>query len=177
MIKVKEEKIERATNYVRVMRELTMLGSFIRLADYMFVEGKSYSHQAQSRAAHGILDRRPPSTLILFFCHLCPLNLKQTCAARLVLFYFPYSPHPTLITGMIDRAVTSAEELLTLLSAPKSGSDPQQGKQSKGIFLTTISFLPAGISFAPDTSAVLEELNGTIESVISIAQQVGMHVV
>ena len=39
MIKVKEEKMERAANYARVMREQTMLGNFIRLADYMFVEG------------------------------------------------------------------------------------------------------------------------------------------
>jgi len=72
---------------------------------------------------------------------------------------------------MIDRAVTSAEELLTLLT-PKTGSDSQLGKQIKGNFLTTISFMPQGISFAPDTSAVLEELNGTVESIVSIAQQV-----
>lgn len=39
MIKVKNEKIERAANYTRVMKELTMLGAFIRMADYMFVEG------------------------------------------------------------------------------------------------------------------------------------------
>jgi dynein heavy chain len=39
MIKVKEEKMERAANFARVMREQTMLGNFIRLADYMFVEG------------------------------------------------------------------------------------------------------------------------------------------
>ena len=59
-------------------------------------------------------------------------------------------------------------------SSPKAaqGGDSSQGKQSKGIFLTTISFLPKGISFAPDTSAVLEELNGSVESIISIAQQV-----
>ena len=30
-----------------------------------------------------------------------------------------------------------------------------------------------GMAFAPDTSAVLEELNGAVESIISIAQQVG----
>ena len=29
------------------------------------------------------------------------------------------------------------------------------------------------MAFAPDTSAVLEELNGAVESIISIAQQVG----
>ena len=40
MIKVKEEKMERTANYARVMREQTMLGNFIRLADYMFVEGE-----------------------------------------------------------------------------------------------------------------------------------------
>jgi hypothetical protein len=65
--------------------------------------------------------------------------------------------------------VSSAEDLLALLTAPKqNGSE----KQSKGIFLTTISFVPGSISFAPDMPAVLEELNGTIESIISIAQQV-----
>lgn len=39
MVAIKREKMERAYNYARVMKELTMLGSFIRLADYMFVEG------------------------------------------------------------------------------------------------------------------------------------------
>lgn len=41
MIKIKHEKMERARNFARVMREVTMLGSFIRLTDYLFVEGKS----------------------------------------------------------------------------------------------------------------------------------------
>ena len=40
MTQVKEEKIERAANYARVMHEQTMLGAFVRLADYMFVEGE-----------------------------------------------------------------------------------------------------------------------------------------
>lgn len=39
MVAIKKEKMERAYNYQRVMKELTMLGSFIRLVDYMFVEG------------------------------------------------------------------------------------------------------------------------------------------
>lgn len=39
MIAVKKEKMERAANFARVMKELTMLGSFIRLTDYLFVEG------------------------------------------------------------------------------------------------------------------------------------------
>ncbi|KAF5838995.1 dynein heavy chain, N-terminal region 2-domain-containing protein [Dunaliella salina] len=38
MIAVKHEKLERARNFARVMKELTMLGRFIRLADYLFVE-------------------------------------------------------------------------------------------------------------------------------------------
>ena len=40
MITIKREKIERAQNFARVMREVTMLGAFIRLADYLFVEGE-----------------------------------------------------------------------------------------------------------------------------------------
>lgn len=39
MIAVKKEKLDRAHNFARVMKELTMLGRFIRLADYLFVEG------------------------------------------------------------------------------------------------------------------------------------------
>jgi len=38
MVVIKKEKQDRAYNYGRVMRELTMLGAFIRLADYMYVE-------------------------------------------------------------------------------------------------------------------------------------------
>lgn len=77
----------------------------------------------------------------------------------------PTPRHPTPYAR--SRAITSTEELLSLLTAPKLSAD----KQSKGMFLTTISFLPDGISFTPDAMAVLEELNGTVESVISIAQQ------
>lgn len=102
--------------------------------------------------------------------HSGSIFIKRQLISNIVpLIHTNHIPH----TGIIDRAVTSAEELLTLLTSPKQGgSESQQGKQSKGIFLTTISFLPQGISFAPDTSAVLEELNGTVESIISITQQV-----
>lgn len=33
-----QEKMERAANYARVMQELSQLGQFGRLADYLFVE-------------------------------------------------------------------------------------------------------------------------------------------
>lgn len=39
MVKIKEEKIKRAKTYRRVAEEAKMLGDFIRLADYMLVEG------------------------------------------------------------------------------------------------------------------------------------------
>ena len=32
-------QLERAANYARIMEELTLLGSFVRLADYLLVEG------------------------------------------------------------------------------------------------------------------------------------------
>ncbi|GLC47993.1 hypothetical protein PLESTB_000047400 [Pleodorina starrii] len=107
MITIKREKIERAQNFARVMREVTMLGSFIRLADYLFVE----------------------------------------C--------------------VISRAITTTEEVLALLAAPKTSAD----KQSKGVFMTTIGFIPEGITFTPDDTAVMEELNNVIEGIIGLAQQ------
>ncbi|KAK9828903.1 hypothetical protein WJX72_002692 [[Myrmecia] bisecta] len=39
MIAIKSEKLERARTYKRVMEEAAMLGTFIRLVDYMVVEG------------------------------------------------------------------------------------------------------------------------------------------
>ena len=39
MVSIKQEKIERAQTYRRVSEEAKMLGDFIRLADYMLVEG------------------------------------------------------------------------------------------------------------------------------------------
>lgn len=39
MINIRKEKIERAKTYWRVMEEEKMLGVFIRLVDYLFVEG------------------------------------------------------------------------------------------------------------------------------------------
>ncbi len=49
------------------------------------------------------------------------------------------------------------EELLGLLSAPKSAAD----KQSKGVFTTTIGFVPEGITFSPDDGAVRGPSRGT----------------
>lgn len=34
-----QEKLDRAANYARIMEELRQLGQFVRLADYLFVEG------------------------------------------------------------------------------------------------------------------------------------------
>ena len=60
---------------------------------------------------------------------------------------------------MILRSITTTEEVLTMLTAPKLSAD----KTSKGVFNTTISFVPEGLSFAPDHSAVLEEVNNMME--------------
>ncbi|KAG2451278.1 hypothetical protein HYH02_003884 [Chlamydomonas schloesseri] len=109
MITIKREKIERAQNFARVMREVTMLGAFIRLADYLFVE------------------------------------------------------------GVISRAVTTVEEVLDLLAAPKSSADKQVS--NKGVFTTIIGFVPESITFTPDDSAVLEEVNNMMEGIIGLAQQ------
>jgi len=107
MIAVKREKLERAQNFARVMKELTMLGRFIRLADYLFVE------------------------------------------------------------GMIECVTDSANQTLAMLVPHKGAGD----KQSKGVFLTTISFAANGIQFTPDCESVLEELNVALEGIISVAQQ------
>lgn len=39
MVAIRKEKIQRAKTYWRVMEEEKMLGTFIRLVDYLFVEG------------------------------------------------------------------------------------------------------------------------------------------
>lgn len=55
-----------------------------------------------------------------------------------------------MAAGIISRAVTTTEEVLSLLTAPKLSAD----KQSKGMFMTTIGFVPEGITFTPDDTAV-----------------------
>jgi dynein heavy chain, axonemal len=39
MVTIKREKVERACNFSRVMHEVTLLGGFVRLVDYLVVEG------------------------------------------------------------------------------------------------------------------------------------------
>ncbi len=48
----------------------------------------------------------------------------------------------------------------------------QADKQSKAVFQTAVSFEPdGGMSFSPNESAVLDELNNnTIEGVVAVAQ-------
>lgn len=42
MVSIRNEKVERAKTYRRIMAEEKMLGVFIKLADYMFVESLLY---------------------------------------------------------------------------------------------------------------------------------------
>jgi hypothetical protein len=55
-----------------------------------------------------------------------------------------------------------------LLSVKKSCQRRQRS------LLVLCFVLPAGIQFAPDEDAVLEELNAAVEGIISVAQQVNI---
>lgn len=56
MVSIKAEKIERAKTYRRVMAEEKMLGNFIRLADYMFVENLSHRCITSTEELLGMLE-------------------------------------------------------------------------------------------------------------------------
>ena len=160
-------QVERASNYARVMREQMMLGSLIRLADYMFVEGENTvdgDHVTRLNPT-SLLPRQASSPQPSPIAPAAPVLLVRHWKHR-ILFPPPPShsvtpPPPRICTAaIIDRAVTSAEELLALLTSAKQqqqqqlqqqqsmGAEQAQqqggggGKQIKGIFLTTISFLP-----------------------------------
>jgi dynein heavy chain len=106
-VSIKQEKIERAKTYRRVIEEAKQLGDFIRLADYMLVE------------------------------------------------------------GLVDRTISTTEELLSLLEFPRTGSD----KTSKGVFLTTVSFSETSLEFTPNEGEVLQVVDGNVlEGVISVVQ-------
>jgi hypothetical protein len=48
---------------------------------------------------------------------------------------------PVRLAGVVDRAIGSVSDMLQLLVSGKSNPDP---KTVKGVFTTTISFLPNG---------------------------------
>ncbi len=56
MVSIKAEKIERAKSYRRVMVEEKMLGNFIRLADYIFVEHLSHRCITSTEELLGMLE-------------------------------------------------------------------------------------------------------------------------
>jgi hypothetical protein len=56
MVSIKAEKIERAKSYRRVMVEEKMLGNFIRLADYIFVEHLSHRCVTSTEELLGMLE-------------------------------------------------------------------------------------------------------------------------
>ncbi|KAL2622255.1 hypothetical protein R1flu_002460 [Riccia fluitans] len=56
MVSIKQEKVERAKTYWRVVAEEKMLGNFIRLADYMFVEGLAHRAIAAAMDLLSVLD-------------------------------------------------------------------------------------------------------------------------
>ena len=108
---IKAEKIERARTYRRVNEEAKMLGDFIKLVDYMLVE------------------------------------------------------------GTVKRAVTTTEELLALLEAPRK--KVEGASMSKGVFVTTLAFTDTSLSFTPPREDVLSVINNTvIEGMMSLVQAV-----
>ena len=56
MVSIKAEKIERAKTYRRVMAEEKMLGNYIRLVDYMFVENLSLRCITSTEELLGMLE-------------------------------------------------------------------------------------------------------------------------
>lgn len=74
MMMVKKEKVERAANFKRVMHEVTMLGSFVRLADYLFVEGEGGT-QPQGHCSSGVVHMQ-------FFALQHPRNVWLQCVVR-----------------------------------------------------------------------------------------------
>jgi hypothetical protein len=57
MVSIKQEKIERARTYRRVVAEEKMLGNLIRLVDYMFVEGLAHRAITTAMEFLSVLDR------------------------------------------------------------------------------------------------------------------------
>jgi hypothetical protein len=114
MIAVKREKIERAANFARVMRELTMLGSFIRLADYLFVEGRRQSIMICTRKSfvclgnHGLVCELHGHAS-RYWGSIDVQKHGKDC------WYVCCSDD----TGMMDRAICSVDDVLSLLVAPK----------------------------------------------------------
>lgn len=77
------------------------------------------------------------STLRVCFSRVC----LSTLVATLWVCPFPRACWPACHpVGMMARAICGVEDMLSLLSLPKASAD----KQSKGVFNTTISFLPEG---------------------------------
>lgn len=102
MVAIKEEKVERARTYRRVAEELSMLGAFVRLADYMVCE------------------------------------------------------------ALFAKAVSTAEETLQLLEAPRAAAETTSAAAAKGAFATALMFGDGGTTeFAPteeDFQALLSQV-------------------
>lgn len=92
----KQEKLERAANFARVMEELAQLGAFVRLCDYLLVEGVVScalasveellalltAHKQQVRARAGRVRMRASvchCTQRLRICSACAQRLSAPC--------------------------------------------------------------------------------------------------
>lgn len=186
MVVIKKEKLDRATNYARIMEELTMLGSFVRLADYLFVEG------VMSRAVTAVED----------LLNLLTQQKQQVCWLGLFVSVSDHEsvpPHWSGIRLMSLQCCSCANPCLQQSSAVGIGQGGIEGavlplaagktavlrhkpaymlfmslqadKQSKSVFQTTVAFESEGMSFTPNETAILDELNNnTIEGVVAVAQ-------
>lgn len=61
MVSIKNEKIERAKTYRRVMAEEKMLGNFVRLIDYIFVENLIHQTVSNTAELFALLESTRPS--------------------------------------------------------------------------------------------------------------------
>ena len=87
-------------------------------------------------AIRGLAHRRVASTTATTITTAAPTT--ETC--------FDSSPGP--LSGVISRAVTTVEDVLDLLAAPKTSADKQVS--NKGVFTTIIGFVPESNTFTPD---------------------------
>jgi hypothetical protein len=145
---VTQEKLDRAANYARVMEELSQLGAFVRLADYLFVEGVMVAAVTSVEELLGALTAH-----------------KQQVRGR------AGRQCPRLLAVSSDDGPPRAP-------APPSaaGTTPPhtQMDKSKALFQVAVSFDPEGVAFWPNEAAILGEINtNTLEGIVSVAQVCG----
>lgn len=137
------------------MKELSQLGQFVRLADYLFVEAVMATAVESVEELLGVLTAHKQQVGGSWSWWL----EKTRCCSCVAHSVYSLAQHNI---GVLQ---------LTFTTTPVATATCTQADKTKALFQVSVAFEPHGMAFTPNEAAILDEINAnTLEGIVAVAQ-------